>query len=293
MGTGGIMPVQLNPPPGQDFGPALFYSSPSDPVYRIQCNKPGVGRCPLEGSRIHIPALARPAQGSDASMTVIDRASDREYDFWRVQTAPLPRHGGTMVVGRGGSSQLNGWGAGSFSSCANAACIAPSETTISYRQLAAGQIDHALYLVVGCSNGLTVYPASPYGGGGRCDDPTNAPATGQWLQLNMSNQEIDALPVPKWQNAIYKAFARYGGVIADEGSSGGLDFQIESPETYTALGLSNPFIAWAESQRNIQESHIDASVTEGGVRYSLDLGSSIDWTSKLRVIDPCVIDGSC
>jgi hypothetical protein len=226
-------------------------------------------------------------------MTVIELATGREYDFWRVQTQPLPSNGGRLVVGWGGVSRLGRWGAGVASSCANAACTPESDTTIHYSELTSGHINHALELIVNCSNGRTVYPASSNGGGGRCSDTRNAPATGQWLQLTLSQRRIAALRVPTWEKAIYRALARYGGIVGDEGSTGGFDVQIESPRSYTSFGRPNPIIAWAQKQRANSPSRVDAYMAAGNRRYALRLGAGVDWGRDLRVIDPCVISGDC
>lgn len=290
---GDVRPLQINPPPGDDFGIPFFYPTLSDPLYTVRCNKPLPRRCPLAGWRIRIPAGARPADGSDGSMAVIDQTTGREYDLWRVQTVPLPPGGGRILIGWGGRSRLGQWGAGSPVSCAGATCTPQGDTVIRYQELADGHIDHALYLIAGCSNGRTVYPASAAGGGGECDDPTDAPATGQWLQLNMSQRQIGALHASSWQKAIYRALARYGGMVADEGSSGAFDVQLESPEGYTSLGRQSPFVAWAASQRRLTHGGISVYLTQNVPRYVLDLGGGINWQAKLRVIDPCVISGSC
>lgn len=291
MGGGGIRPAPLNPEPGHDYGHPRFVSSPSDPVYRVHCSRSAPHQCPIEGWRIHIPARARPADGTDAHMSVLDYAANREYDFYHVQSVPLPASGGTIVIEWGGRSRISGSGAGSDSSCADAACTPLLDGVIRYPELAAGQINHALFIVVGCSNGRVTYPASSSGGGGACDDRTNAPATGQWLQLAMSPAQIDALRVPDWKKAIYRALARYGAMIGDEGSTGSFDFMIESPETYTSLGMANPFIGWAAAQRQRQPRHVSAFVAGGAVRYTLSFNDKI--TRRLRVIDPCVIAGTC
>jgi hypothetical protein len=293
-GSGRVSAVQLNPAPGHDWGDAVFYSRPSDPTYRIHCNKPAPHRCPVEGWRVQIPALARPADnGGDAGMSVISKTSHREFDFWHVQTVPLPRNGGTIVVGWAGYAPLDGWGAGASSSCGTGSCTLMSKGLITYSDLARGRINHALYLEVGCSNGRSVYPAY-HGGGGACGDTTNAPAYGQWLQLKMSDSQINRARVPRWLKAIYRAFAHYGAMVNDAGSTGAFDVSIESPDSYTALGLRNPFVGWATWQRrHTRHSHVGAYVADGRNRYWLDFGGDVNWAKKLRVLDPCVIAGTC
>lgn len=296
MGRGDVSPVQLNPVPGNDWGDAVFYSSPSDPVYTVRCDKPAPTRCPIEGWRIRIPAKARPASGGDAGMSVIEPSRGREYDLWRVQTTPLAAGGGTIVVGWGGYGQLDGWGAGTSRSCGGGSCTLMSKGIITYHDLSTAHINHAVYIVANCSNGRSVYPAySGNAGAGECSDPTNAPAFGQWLQLNMSSRQINHLRAPKWMKAVYLAMARYGAMVYDAGSNGAFDIQIESPESFTALDRGNPFVGWAAQQRrHTRSSHVGAYVSAGGMHFWLDFSrGGIDWFSKLRVIAPCAIAGSC
>jgi hypothetical protein len=223
-------------------------------------------------------------------MAIIDRSANREYDLYGVQTVPLPKRGGTLLVRWGGSSRLSGWHAGSYASCADAACTPLADGLITYPELASGHINHALFLVVGCSNGRQVYPAADTGGA--CSQTADAPATGQWLQLNMSPREIAKLRAPAWEKAIYRALARYGGMIGDEGSNGGFEFMPESPQSYTSFGLANPFVAWA-ARHDRPGSHIDSYVAGGVIRYALTFAGPVNWRAHLRVIDPCVISGTC
>lgn len=97
MGYGGARSISLNPPPGEDWGVAIYQADPAAPAYRIHCTG-GAGACPVEGALIHLPEQARPADGGDAGMSVIDREAGYEYDFYDVQSVPLPPGGGTLEV---------------------------------------------------------------------------------------------------------------------------------------------------------------------------------------------------
>ncbi len=115
-------------------------------------------------------------------------------------------------------------------------------------ELAAGRIDHALFLVIRCAasgnrfgfgtrhrggdDSAWVYPAS--GGSAPCRDGSRAPPLGARLQLAMSERELNALPVPPWKRAILRALARYGAYVGDTGGPG-VGLQIESSLTYTAF----------------------------------------------------------
>lgn len=293
LSLGDIKPLKTNAEIGQDWYHPYFFSRPTDPLYRIHCNKHSF-RCPVEGRLVRIPFSARPASGDDAHMVVIDQRSGWEYDFWNVQSVPLPKAGGTITIGWGGKTRIidgPGGGTGRTDSPAVMSATGAIGGVIRFQELAAGRIEHALFIVVGCSNGKTVYPARDYGG--ECSDTTNAPAAGQWLQLDMSNAQIARLSVPRWQKTILKAFARYGGFVGDTGGNEAFTFQLESPETYTSLGAANPYLAWAAKEVT-RRNHNIITYGEGGVRrYALDIAEGVDWANKLRVIDPCVIRRRC
>ena len=145
--------------------------------------------------------------------------------------------------------------------------------------MAAGKINHALFMVVKCTAGA-VYPAG--GGGAQCSDTTNAPAGGMRFQLNYTEAQIDALAIPEWKKTILQALREYGAYVGDTGG-GGFNFQFESGSTYTSFGQTDKLVDWAKSQPGV-------AVYKG--KYVFDLATGVDW-SRMRVIDPCVSQGTC
>jgi hypothetical protein len=294
---GEVPRMPINPAKGDDWFHPYFFSRPTDPVYRVVCNK-AEHDCPIENMELRIPAQARPAESSDGHMSVIDQSTGIEWDFYDVQTVPLPANGGDIVVGWGGKTRMDGPGGGTreTESAATMAALGSTAGIIRYSELEAGQIHHALFLVVGCSNGGKVFPGRDVGGVGTCDENAEgAPASGQWLRLNMSDAEIAALPVSPWQKTILRTFARYGGFVGDNGSRTSVGFQIESPQTYTALGMANPWVDWAKEQIAAGDKNVDVWRDEDGVtRYGLDVGELAElWETRLEVVDPCVIQRTC
>jgi hypothetical protein len=293
LSLGEIKPLKTNPAGGDDYYHPYFFSRPKDPAYTIHCNKHR-DRCPIEGRRVRIPASARPASGSDAHMVVIDQRSGWEYDFWNVQTVPLPGNGGAMTIGWGGRTAIvagRGGGTPATESPAVMSSTGAIGGVIRFQELASGQIAHALFIVVGCTNGQIAYPARDVGGS--CRDTTNAPASGQWFQLNMTRVEINALRAPVWQKAILMALAKYGGFVGDTGGNEAFALQLESQETYTSVGGVNPYLAWAARQSTEPRSNILSYSDDGIRRYALNFAAGVDWAHKLRVIDPCVVRRAC
>jgi hypothetical protein len=258
---------------GEDYEHPLYYSQAGDPTYTVHCAE-SWGRCPVEGLEVHIPAAANPAGGGDAHMAVIDQASGWEYDFWQVRQKPAG--GGTLTISWGGRTRIDGDGldspatAGSFGLAAGV--IRPSE-------LAAGEIDHALFMVVKCTNGTSVWPAGPVSGRS-CSSiglpNAGAPAMGQHFFLDMSDAQIGALSAPAWQKTILRAMARYGLYVGD---TGGGFIKIESGSSQTSFGQPDPWVQLAK-QAGISPWY-DASI--GKSTYTFNFWDAVDWGRYLKV----------
>jgi hypothetical protein len=263
-----------------DWSHPLYYAGRDDPLFTIHCTEPW-GDCELEGMQVRIPERARPAGGGDAHMAVLDQYSGEawEYDFWQVRSKPSG--GGRLDISWGGRTKATGDGLGSN---ATAAHFGLAAGVIRAQELEAGQIDHALFVTVGCSNGRSVYPAGS-GAGAICSDSTqrsNAPAMGARFQLAMSNEQIDALPVPGWKKTILRALAKYGGYFGDTGGPG-FGFQFESGSTYTSFGYEDRMVKFARDNQ---------VPTWNGV-YVFNMRDGVDWGRYLRVLDPCTALGTC
>ena len=259
-----------------DYSHPIYYSSPCDPEFTLHCYESSWGRCPIEGHRVRIPDRARPASGEDAHLTVVDAGSGWEYDLYKVRSKPAG--GGTLEFRWGGLTRLDGPGNGSGATVSGFGNLAG---IIRAQELAAGEINHALFMVIQCSSGKTVYPATG-GAGSRCTNPAGAPPMGARFQLDMSDAEIGSLRVPAWKKTILRAMARYGMYFGDTGS-GGWGLQMESGASYTSFGFEDALVTFARS----------AGVPGSGGDYVFDVGAGIDWRSRLRVIDPCEARGDC
>jgi hypothetical protein len=256
-----------------DYDHPVYFSKPSDPTYTVNCTA-SWGPCEIEGATLHIPSEALPAGGSDGHMAVIDQASGWEYDFWQVRQKPAG--GGTLTVSWGGRTAIDGDGLGSPATAGNfglaAGIIRPEE-------LAAGQIDHALFMVVKCTNGTSVWPAGP-DSGRSCSSMglsnAGAPAMGQHFYLDLSDSQIEALPDPAWQKTILLAMARYGLYVGD---TGGGFLKLESGASYTSFGQADP---WAKVAESAGISPWREPST-GKNTYTFDLSGAVDWGANLKV----------
>jgi hypothetical protein len=215
-------------------------------------------------------------------MAVIDEAADREYDMWHVQPGPLPRGGGTIEVGCGGVASFRtaddvfgGATAGGWGLLAG---------VIRSDELAEGHVDHALFATVACSSGRAVAPAEGASRGDACRPAQRAaaPAIGQWLWLDMTDAEIDALAAPRWRRAILHALHRYGAYVGDTGGGrNALGFQLESDETYRSFGAAGHGEELGSRLAADPKSDV---VFSGGV-YRFRMAPGFPW-DRLRVLVP-------
>lgn len=274
-----------------DYSHPTYYSQPTDPVFTLNATKDW-GRNPLERMRIRIPDAARPAgswkvrsgrndHGGDGHMTIVDQSTGWEYDLWQVRSKPSG--GGRLDFSWGGRTRIDGDGLGSGAVAAEYGNLAG---IIRAEEMERGVIDHALFMIVPCTSGGNVYPAT--GGGGRsCSEieasTLHAPTTGMRFQLDLTDAQIDALAVPNWRKTILRALAKYGAYVGDTGGGRGFGFGFESGSTYTSFGHPDKFVEFAKS--------VGISGVSGV--YKLEINDGVDWASHLRVVDPCVAQGTC
>jgi hypothetical protein len=256
-----------------------YYSAATDPVFTISCNSATL--CPIKGQQLHIPQNALAAGNSDGHLTVIDQSTGTEYDFWQAKT-PLPQGGGTLVVSGAGKTSVDGDGLGSKAIAANYGSLAG---VIRAQELQAGQINHALVMVVHCDNATHVYPATADDQSCSSVGMSNASALpmGARVQLNMTDSQIAALSSPAWQKTILRALAHYGAYVSDTGGDWG--FQIDGSQQYNSMGYPNPWLAFAKAN--------GWTLNSSDGTYLGNLTKAVDWYSNLRVLDTCSAQGSC
>jgi hypothetical protein len=269
-----------------DWDHALYFSRLTDPLYTVHCAEEW-GTCEVEGMQVRIPSDARPAAGGDGSLGVIDQLTGWEYDFWQVRSKP--RGGGRLVVSWGGRTRIGTSDSDGLGSNATAAHFGTAAGVMRPAELEAGKIDHALFLMVKCTNGEFVWPARGPGVGRTCTSMglsnRDAPAMGQHFYLNMTRGQISRLNVPSWKKTILKAMAKYGMFVGDTGGNT-WRLKIESGTSYTSLGYEDP---WARMGRKFNLP----SWREGGTKmYAFDTASGVDW-DRLRVAAPCVSRRAC
>jgi hypothetical protein len=259
-----------------EYNRPVYFSQVSDPTFTLHCTRLDFGTCPLEGMQIRVPDAAQAAGGSDGHMTVIDQTTGFEYDFWQVSSKPAG--GGLLQFSFGGRTRVDGDGRGSG---AVAAEYGTAAGLLREEELAGGSINHALFIAVNCDSGSAVYPATK--GGARCADPTNAPPEGARFVLGMSDEQIRALAVPGWKKTILRAIAHYGLIVGDTGGTWGI--ASDSGLIYTSFGRPDKWVQFARQ--------VGAPYYPPDNDYVFNMAAGVDYARYLRVVDPCVSQGTC
>ncbi|HJL17838.1 MAG TPA: hypothetical protein RMH99_19390, partial [Sandaracinaceae bacterium LLY-WYZ-13_1] len=207
-----------------------------------------------------VPPDAAPAPESDAHMTIIDRATGREYDFW----AARRRADGSWECGLCSTADLDGSGVRPpkggarpwYESHGSRACGFPLMAgLIRAEELAAGRIEHALVLAYPALRRRWFTPPASTGhpDNGLLREDFGIPCGGR-VQLDPS-VDVDALGLSPAGRAIARALQEYGAYVGD--FAGSINVYADgSPEAQAAF----------------------AGVLDAGAMHALDLGD-------LRVVE--------
>jgi hypothetical protein len=288
---------------GWDEGHPVYVAKESDPLVTVQCTTYCDAAHP---SRIHIPANARPGDGGDAHITVI-QPDGSEFDTWATKQPTRDWQTGDTISSRtavtcgnfySGMGFLNREGAATV----GGACLAGG--LIRAAELEAGAINHALFTTVDCATrSYYVYPAQqPFDS--RCTGPGPDLPNGAHLWLDVDDARVNALAVTSWEKTILRALHHYGAYVLDSGSGSDRAHGVFSPwfeddAQFAALGVPDPMVAFA---RRAGWNRIAIPPHDGrfrsAYRYSFTdswkpLESIGGWRAHVHVVDPCYARGNC
>jgi hypothetical protein len=285
---------------GGDFGHPIYWAKRSDPPYTLVGSEAGLNECalfpsPISGITVNIPAGAKPADGTDGHMAVVE-PNGAEYDLFQAKelSAPSGMTPGKMEFVCGSETQINGSGLG-------------AEETASHFDLAAGimrpaemqnhHINHALFVAVHEVKNIFRYPATS--SDGRCSGAClGAPPMGARLWLAMNKDEIKALALPPWEEAIAVALNQYGAYVGDSTGAEGFVLSFESPMSTLSFAAelpttqeNDPMLAFAETERlNGVSGHYDSLIRQsapfsnGKREDAFLIFADIPWSTRLKVI---------
>lgn len=286
----GVGSLSTGTAPTSDYAHPIYYGQTTDPLVTLD-----VGGYSLTGMKINVPAGAQAAGGGDGHMAIVT-PDGWEYDLWQVKS----RTADTIKATIGYRQRYDG--PGIVTPAMTQADKTIGGTTAPYfglhagviraSELAAGKINHALFIVIQCGSsdtsfgyGVKAPGASGRGGSGSFVYPafkgdaacsgTRAPM-GARFWLDMTPAQIDATGAPAWERTIAKAMNEYGGYMGDTGGPG-FGFQFESSTMYTSLGYPNPFEPLATG------IGLKKDPTYG---YTFRPSGKINWAQNMRVVTP-------
>ncbi|MBX5443023.1 MAG: hypothetical protein IRZ32_16035 [Solirubrobacteraceae bacterium] len=279
----------VSPAPSHDYQHPIYYATASDPLMTIQA-----GSYALTGRQIRVPANAIAAGGGDGHMSIV-QPDGWAYELWQVS-----RSGSTLKASTAYRQRYDGAGVVTPEDVkrdptiggATAPYFGLHAGIIRASELAAGRIDHALFVTIPAGSrdtsfgfGVQAPGASGRGGSGSFVWPAFKgdaaadgvrPPMGTRFWLDMTDQEIAQSGAPAWEQAIARAVANYGAYFGDTGGDG-FAFQAESSVMYTSYGKPDPYAAIA-AQYGIRKD------AEWG--YGFAFSGRIPWSSRLRAIAP-------
>jgi hypothetical protein len=275
-----------------DYSHPVYLAAATDPQVSVNCAAMQYG-CYTDQSgkvgslpAINVPALARPADGSDAHFAVI-QPSGTEYDFWQTtQPSGNWTNGASLTAGIGVQTTIQGSGIPATASATSGAALAAG--LIRFGELASGTIPHAIFLDFPCVQGFE-YPATTTGaacsGGGV--------PMGALVYLTLTNAQINALPattIAAYLRPILYALHQYGGYAMDTyggGSNTGAPFwEYESYTQYAAMGQPYPGTAFAVANGYSTYTNPYLNYQGGPIRWS-------QLAPYIEVLAPCYAHGSC
>jgi hypothetical protein len=208
-----------------DFGLPIYEADARTPRHRIDCTQPW-GTCGLEEAEggVPIPDGARANAGSDAAISVVDRAQGRVYCLWRYNNDYATTAWGHVY-------DLNGLGDGRPPVCTGSG-LPGIAGVVRLAEVKAGQIPHALvFSTMFCGSGVR-YPAGKSDGG---YEGRGALPEGARLQLDPA-VDLDAIPgITPGEMAVARALQVYGAYVGDCGGAK-VAFTFEHPK-----GGENPY----------------------------------------------------
>lgn len=313
-------------PGGWDYTHPMYYARPDDPLVHTACNIYCRG-VPAVGD-IRIPAKARPAQGSDHHLAVVE-PDGTEIDFWEATMTERDgrnsgandvtrdwRSGDTLYYGGGGRCSNLFSGSGfqrEGGPTAGGACLGGGRITAA--EVRAGVAHHALFVALRCvGDGERVTPANQalHGHGGCAGEPRRHIPLGARIWSDLTERQVDALRLGPAATVYLKALHAYGAYVLDvrsgcercEASEGALLTleSFEPPQEEWSYGrqpvdvLLGRALGWHPVQ--VARRGEGSDVGDLTPRY---IGAS-PWrpyahaggaVSHLHVVDPCYASGEC
>jgi hypothetical protein len=227
------------------YTPAVFVSSPSDPVYTIRLTN-GWGPNALNGKRVRLSPSARRGDDADGHMTIVVPGEDLVISLYQAEQGP--RSDGTWRAAWGGMAPLSGSGGNRSDSIGGresgisqlAGLITPDDVRRGIAAGPNGDLGHALALLHSQNSNRTFVPPAIRAGGNSSSglymgqrvflDPT----------LNVSTIHLEGgSKEQRFGRLVANTMQRYGAIVVT--NSAGTGFQLVNPSSWTSIGQPNPW----------------------------------------------------
>ena len=259
-------PASWDPATRAKWGVPLYFARDTDPVYTLILTETKYDfEREIDGAKLHLPAGAEPAGGSDRAMNVFDQPSGIVYHLTRVD---IDDDTNTITAWR--SHRLRYQGVGFHS----AEEPPTGNGVIRPEELAAGYVNHTMMLEVRHLSGRPVAPYTESVTQGKAADEAKSDpgrlSIGNVVFLDMTHDEVDGLGRQKWESAILHGLIDHGAVVTHNGGAPWA-LVFESPLDRISLGRPDPYPA-------------------AGLPSTLDYSQALDsvggWGAKLKVLAP-------
>ena len=211
------------------YGVAIVHAAAADPTVTLT-NTNGWGNLPT-GSTFQCPTAAKPAQGTDGHLTVV-QPDGSLVEMWKAV-----RTGGNWQCGAAGHAPQGAYGYSS-AACRGSSFTLPAGL-VDPDEVAAGRIPHALALVLSADiiRKASVFPSTDTDG--VQVGPQYIPE-GARLVLDPAASLVGLTALEK---VVGQALKDYGAILVDR--TGGPEFSLlaVAPETWTAFGQPDRWAA--------------------------------------------------
>lgn len=286
-----------------DYGHPRFVAATTDPLVSIKCTlycgASDNGGVP---ATIHIPAVARPAGGSDSHIDVV-QPDGTDITMWGVTKPSSNWQSGQTL------SALNIANCGSVVSSPGWLTVGPGPTAAGYcdntgiitaAELIAGQINHAIIISGQCAIGAQ-YPTSDGASTQQCTSGIGPPLGGrEWYDVPCATTQASTALQP-WEKAILCALNVYGGYLGDDGGGGayftGTGAGVEDEEPwydFDGPNYTSPFAPLAaQGWTSFQIQSYGSAKGTRWIGASPWNPSGVNFPAHIHWLAPCSAQGTC
>lgn len=207
------------------FAIPIYQATADTPRHKVSCTM-SWGRCPFDGVDVPIPVGARPHQGSDGAMVVVDQGTRQAFEFWQAQD-----NGDQWATSWGAVTNIDGSGWGGGATASGASRLAG---VVRIEEIANGEIPHALAVATSdaCAGTFRPPAISTDGRSSRSD----CIPEGTRIRLDPS-VDLGALTLAPAVRTVARAMQTYGAFVVDRsGAPLSTSFELDTAAPGGSIG---------------------------------------------------------